>query len=502
MFGRLFAALFAVLAVAPAALPQAGSVSIQPDQRLFVTMAALNAAGFDVEFGSQYHPMRATVRKYAQEVDPDLIARLKSFYNARRVNQTDEAQLSKYISLAVMLTDAPGFRPTTREEAMPPDARSILAFADLLREFYEKAHMFQHWLEVRPQYERAINQLGPVLRDLIVRTDAYLRVPLGGSGPRDLAIYLELAAPINTVNVRSYQENYFVILGDSVNPKVDDIRHAYLHFNLEGLVTANLAKIEGNGTLLALAAGAEGVDRASVSESHVMVTESLIRAMELRMDRVPAASARERVDMYYRTGLLLTPYFYDALKTYEQLEAGGIRDYFSEMSRGVQLKTEQQRFQETFYKIPVPQKAEARPEVPQAPLPPPANPTRDLLKEGEAAFNAGNNAAARAAFERVLSDFDRNNGSALYGLALIESREGDSEQAKQYFERTVRNDSSDPAMKVWAYIFLARIFDLECSRDRAMEYYQQAVKVKDNTRNAQAAANEGLSKPYGGNCRQ
>ena len=116
--------------------------------------------------------------------------------------------------------------------------------------------------------------------------------------------------------------------------------------------------------------------------------------------------------------------------------------------------------------------------------------------------NAGNNDAARAAFEKVLSDFDRNNGAALYGLALIESREGDSEQAKQYFERMVRIDSSDPAMKVWAYIFLARIFDLECSRDRAVEYYQQAVKVKDNTRNAQAAANEGLSKPYGGNCRQ
>ena len=104
--------------------------------------------------------------------------------------QTDEAQLSKYISLALMLTDAPGFRLTTREEAMPPDARSISAFADLLREFYEKAHMFQHWLEVKPQYERAIDQLGPVLRDLIVRTDAYLRVPLGGSGSRDLAIYL------------------------------------------------------------------------------------------------------------------------------------------------------------------------------------------------------------------------------------------------------------------------------------------------------------------------
>ena len=56
-------------------------------------------------------------------------------------------------------------------------------------------------------------------------------------------------------------------------------------------------------------------------------------------------------------------------------------------------------------------------------------------------------------------------------------------------------------MKVWSYIYLARIFDLECARDRAVEYYQQAIKVGDNTRNAQAAAREGLAKPYGDACR-
>jgi hypothetical protein len=32
-------------------------------------MAALNAAGFDVELSSQYHPVRETVRKYAAEVE-------------------------------------------------------------------------------------------------------------------------------------------------------------------------------------------------------------------------------------------------------------------------------------------------------------------------------------------------------------------------------------------------------------------------------------------------
>src|SRR2546425_4327690 len=118
----------AFLLIAPLALSvsaQTTNVTIQPDLRLFTMMAALNVAGFDIEFGSQYHPVRDMVRKYAQEVDPDLIARLKAFYKARKGSQTDEAQLPKYISLVVNLTDAPAFKPITREEALPPDARSV-----------------------------------------------------------------------------------------------------------------------------------------------------------------------------------------------------------------------------------------------------------------------------------------------------------------------------------------------------------------------------------------
>src|SRR6184192_3245391 len=83
------------------------NVIVQPDQRLFTTMAALNAAGFDVEFGSEYHPVREAVRKYAKEVDPDLLDRLKAFYNSHKGGDGDDAQLAKYISLAVSISDSP-----------------------------------------------------------------------------------------------------------------------------------------------------------------------------------------------------------------------------------------------------------------------------------------------------------------------------------------------------------------------------------------------------------
>jgi tetratricopeptide repeat protein len=500
MFFRFSIAGLTTLLLAASVCAQTTNVTIQPDLRLFTMMAALNAAGFDVEFASQYHPVRDTVRKYSKEVDPELIERLKAFYNGRKGSQPDEAQLPKYISLAVNLTDAPSLKPVSREEALPPDARSVIGFLPLMREFYEKAHLSQHWTEVRPEYERAIVRVAPTIREGIVRADAYLRVPFGGFAQQSMAIYLELAAPINTVNVRSNQYSYYVVMGDSANPRVDDIRHAYLHFQLDSLVTTNMSRIQNSTQLLNLVRKADGVDPAYTSEAHVMTTESLIRAIELRMDRVASTRAKEAVDAFYRSGLLLTPYFYAALEEYEKEDAG-LRDSFLNMARQIQLKTEQTRFQETFSKIPVPQKSVARPEVPQAPPEPPPDPITDLLKEAETAFNAGEMPKAQAALTKVLSDFDRTNGPAMYGLALIASKSGNSEEAKQYFERAVRSDSAEPGMKVWSYIYLARIFDLECNRARAIEYYQQATKVGDDTRNAQAAARDGIQKPYGDGCK-
>src|SRR5262245_15199171 len=74
MFFRLCVAVLAGLVVASSVSAQTTNVTMQPDLRLFTMMAALNAAGYDVEFASQYHPVRETVRNLAKEVDPDLIA--------------------------------------------------------------------------------------------------------------------------------------------------------------------------------------------------------------------------------------------------------------------------------------------------------------------------------------------------------------------------------------------------------------------------------------------
>src|SRR5262249_34239278 len=146
------------------------------------------------------------------------------------------------------------------------------------------------------------------------------------------------------------------------------------------------------------------------------------------------------------------------------------------------------------------QKPAFRAEVP-APLPEqPADPLKDLLRQAQNAFNRGDNEGARASFSKVLAA-DANNGSALYGLGLIASRADNSEQARSFFDRTVQSSPAEPDMKVWAFIYLGRMADLECQRRRALEYYRQAIQIGDNTRNAQNAARDGVNKPWGDSCR-
>ena len=112
--------LLALLMLAMPAAPQATNVTVQPDLRLFTTMAALNAAGFDVEYGSEYSPVREAVRKFAKEIDGDLLGRLQAFYKSHKQQQTDQAQLGKYISLAVNISDAPAFKPLAKDEVGSP----------------------------------------------------------------------------------------------------------------------------------------------------------------------------------------------------------------------------------------------------------------------------------------------------------------------------------------------------------------------------------------------
>src|SRR4029077_12948046 len=116
-------------------------VDFQADPRLIVVMAALEAAGFDPMTGKQPSVFRSQVRKDLADLDPDLRARMRSFYERNRLPApaTPADQAARYVSLALALGPVPSLDAPERSEDLPAGLLDVLDFASLVREFYRKS---------------------------------------------------------------------------------------------------------------------------------------------------------------------------------------------------------------------------------------------------------------------------------------------------------------------------------------------------------------------------
>jgi len=117
-------------------------VRIEPDQRLIVVMAALEAAGFDpTPAGKEPSPFRALVRKDNASLDPDLRERLKTFFQRNKLPAPATAadQAARYVSLAYALGAVPGLEAPERSDDLPSGVLEVLDFAPLVREYYKKS---------------------------------------------------------------------------------------------------------------------------------------------------------------------------------------------------------------------------------------------------------------------------------------------------------------------------------------------------------------------------
>ncbi|HYE66917.1 MAG TPA: hypothetical protein VD966_15105 [Pyrinomonadaceae bacterium] len=242
-------------------------VRIQPEPRLIVMMAALDAAGFDpTPAGAEPSFFRAQVRKDQAGLDRDLRARLRAFYERNRLPApaTPAEQAARYVSLAYALGPPPAFEAPARTEDLPADVLDVLDFAPLLREFYR-----QSGIEERlPSYTRSSQAEGDRLRgaaaEMVRSTLSYLhtrpmttmheRVPVQSpatSGKkksqqpakytvrereRRFFIVPDLLAVPGAVNFRVIADDYYVVLPFGANPNSSEMRRAYLQYVVDPLV--------------------------------------------------------------------------------------------------------------------------------------------------------------------------------------------------------------------------------------------------------------------------
>ena len=477
-----------LLAVLLAPLPssaQQGKVLVKSNEQLFCVLTALNAAGYDAGLGSgSTARAREAVRADLAKKKIPVIADIRKFYEAHKVSDPGR-NLGQYISLALLLGPPPEFKFTVAEADLPPDAKNVAGLVPLLKLFYTQADMVDLWARAKVDFNSEIERYSAPVRRSIELADAYLRFPAGSYLGRTYTIDLDLLGAPNQVQARIYGSNYYLVITPSNRLRIHDIRHQYLHFLLDPLAVKFSPEIQHASALEALARKAPALRSDFKADFSLLVTECLIRAVELRMDKVAVPEANEQMQQLTASGFILVPYFYDALQQFEKQD-DSMSGYYQQMVQGINPAEEAIRLGKVKFTEPPKATASAAPGQTEA---------ERLLDEGDNGIYSGNYDAAKEAFQQVLAK-DPKSERALFGMAVVASNTRKPDLARQYFEETLKA-ATDLRIVTWSHIYLGRLDDISGSRNKALAQYRAASLTAGRYPEALRAVEVGLQEPFG-----
>ncbi|MGH9433310.1 MAG: tetratricopeptide repeat protein, partial [Terriglobia bacterium] len=422
---------------------QSGNVILDSSEQLFDVLAALEASGYNtganIDTGES---TRAEVRSYLARQNLPVRSQISLFYSNHQITDDPGEDLGQYVSLALLLGPAPDFKLTIPMKDLPPDARAVAGLIPLLKTFYRQANLLDLWSRLGPRYELERARYREKVRRDIQLSDAYLRFPSGSYLGRTYTIFIALLGAPGQVQARIYGDNYFLVVTPSKDLKLDDIRHQYLHFLLDPLAVKFGADIEQKSALQAIARKAPALGDDFKSDFSLLVTECLIRAVELRMDK--PQDAEKQVDRDLASGLILTPYFYSELADYEKQPAA-MSIFYKQMIAGMQLKKLEQELADYKFAPPAPATTIQRPVV--------LSPRDQLLHQGDNLIYQGKYEEAEAVFQQVLQKFDAKSAKALYGMAVAAANTRKPDLAEKYFKKTLAV-ARDVRIVTWSHIYL------------------------------------------------
>jgi tetratricopeptide (TPR) repeat protein len=476
----------AVVAICIPAARAAEQTELDANPTLFSVMAALNAAGYDADSSSPAnHPLREAVRKHVQAKNLPVVSRIRNFIIGHK-KQDAGADLAQYISFALASGEPPTFKPRFYGTEIPPDVDALEGFLPLMIEFHREAAIDELWKKVQPPVEQALARYHEPVVQSVLSVNGYLRNPTSGYMGRRFLVYLELLAPPNQVQTRSYKDDYFIVLTPSVEPRIADVRHAYLHYLLDPLATKYAEKIDKQKSLIDFALGAPALGESYKSDFLLLATESLIKAVESRLDKSPS-SAREAL----AEGFILTPFFAENLPLYEKQEAA-MRLYFPDMLDQLDTRKESKRLDGVQFASAPTQRTIPSAQPAPAPEPTPAD---KALADAEKLYAGRDLDPAREKFLSILKLTDDKpvHARVYYGLARIAVLQKNLDLAEQLFRKTLEL-SPDPHTRSWTEVYLGRLYENTETPQDALEHYKSALATDGAPEGAKQAAAEGIRK--------
>ena len=288
-------------------------VQIQPDARLIIVMAALDAAGFDpTAAGKEPSAFRKLVRRDQEALDPALRVRMKNFFDRNKLTApgtTPADQAARYVSLAYAIGEPPLLDAPERSDDLPGGVLEVLDFASLVRDFYRKSGLDERLVSYMRAYQAEGDRLRPQSAEMVRAVLSYLhtrpiavttervRVKSPDKKKADAIVYSTrqhdrhfyivpdlLAAP-GTINFRVIADDYYAIVPEGSDPTSPEIRHAFLQFVIDPLVRKFNKEISAQRDQVKQLIDLRTKDGATVSpDVFIVVGRSLVAAAETRFD--------------------------------------------------------------------------------------------------------------------------------------------------------------------------------------------------------------------------
>jgi predicted negative regulator of RcsB-dependent stress response len=452
-------------------------------------MAAINAAGYDVDLNSKAnYPIRNQVRQELAKRSIPCLPELKSFYLNHRKG-TDSATLSQYISFALLAGDPPDFKVDSGE--LPPDAQALEGLSELLARFYKEAGIENLWKRSQPAFLAAVQRYQDPVVNALLEANGYLRNPTSGAKNRRFEIYMSLLAQPNVVQVRSYNGDYFVVITPSYEPLVKEVRAAYLSYLLDPLSLRFSRDLDAKKALQKYAEDAPALEEIYKNEFSLLVTESLIKAVESRLMH-GSEKRQSYVDEALRNGYILTPAFAELLPAYEKQPAA-MSLYYPDLIAGIDVGKERKRLKNVqFAKTVINPLAAAPPTAQQV------NPAEQSIEQAEALLNQHDFAGSKKLFQKSLEQTDSQpmHGQAYFGLAQVAVQEHQADQATALFQKVV-GLNADPATVAWSEVYLGRLAMLHDDPQGATDHLKKALALQGAPDKAREAAQNDLAKISG-----
>ena len=293
-------------------------VQIAPETRLIVMMAALDAAGFDpTPEGREPSEFRALVRRDQANLDADLRARMRRFYELNKLKDpaaTFAEQAARYVSLAYTLGPAPDFDAPARSGDLFGGVLDVLDFAPLLREFYAKSRIAERLPAYLAAHQKEGDRLRAPTSEMLRAVLTYLhtrpatfvleRVPvkIPATKPkkdappvfttrereRRFVLVPDLLAVPGSINFRVIGDDYFAVVPAGIDPASSEVRRAYLQYVVDPIllrfnreVALKRADIRELLNASGAPASTQGADAPDVFPA---VARSLVVAADTRMN--------------------------------------------------------------------------------------------------------------------------------------------------------------------------------------------------------------------------